>query len=798
VTSSYLSWDPPRTLDDDWQGILRVELDIVGGGATLTVHVNVPVQFGPAAVEIVGGRRITDLAYQLKLIAGAKYFTVEFPTYGDHSTYYVRLLHGGDKPLHPFFAVASFTFTIDCERGDCRESESAAPRTRRAQPVVDLLAKDYERLTAALVERVRATNPSWGDLSPASLERVLLELVAHQGDWLSYMQDRVLQEAFIDSATQRHSLRQHAVLLGHEVFEGQAAETTFAVEVDSAGFVPENVSVKMRGGADEPTVVFHTTQRVFVRPQNNSSNLVLAAWPGAITAQLPAGAREAMLLHHQVRLFAGQRLAFVPSNGETQIVTLTEVEQTSAPGWVDDPWSTSTVSTTSVELTRVAWAEPLRTALSPWLDKAQPLELHANLVDARHGDYRLTIVAETAHEGSLARGTGFMTLDRFNATIGRGRVGELLLRALRVPDGPVIYAATTHGSAPEFELEIDGDDWSRRDHLFASTGFDRHYVVCRDEDGGVWLQFGDGQRGRALEVVAVGPRHWRPLLRMRMHYRVGDPVAGNCARHTLDQLIGVEPSTGAADSELAALGTQLRFTNIRPGTGGQAARSREALRRDLPASIRRGAKLRAVTLADYAEVACQVPGVARAAAKSLGGVFNTVMILIDPEGTADLDENLRLAVHEHIDRLRMAGREHIVRAPDYVPLELQLVVCPQIGHPRHMVREAVLAALRPGDTERPGYFHADRLSFDQDIALSDVLAAVQRVPGVGSVVARVFRRRDRPGPDVTPRIMLAPTEVARLDADPNYPENGILGLGVIGLDIEDESAFSVAPIGGSS
>lgn len=793
MTTPYLSWEPDTGLDGAWQGIVSVALNqpLPTDPVTLEVTLNRDATgLDAAAVEIVGGRRITTMPYTVSFPSPRR-IDVVFDSHGDHSTYYVRLRHGGADPLHPFFAFAAFVFTIDCERGDCREPALQAPADRKPRPVVDLLAKDYEGLVRVLAERVRATNPSWGDLSPASLERVLLELVAHQGDLLSYMQDRVLQEAFVESATQRYSLRQHALLLGHRIFEGRAAETTFAFdEVATAGFVPRDVSIRMRAASGEPSVVFHTIERVFVRPENNASKLKFAAWPGAHRAELPVGAREALLWGADAKLVVGQRLALVPSNAATQIVTLVEVEQRHEPGWVETPGDPS--STASADLIRIVWDPPLSARLAPWIE---PVSIHANLVEARHGDYRRAIVPELEIAAAAdARGAAIVRLDRFNSTIVPARPSTAtgpqlgLLRALRLPDGPVLFTESAQGSVPELELIVGGEAWSCQDHLFGSTGFDRHYVAGRTEDGGLWLEFGDGVRGAAIDVTRLGEQAWRPARLLELHYRVGDPVAGNCARHAVEEIIGVEPSSGAGAAELAALGVALQVTNVRPGVLGQAARTRAALRVDIPASIRSGTKLRAVTLTDYADAARQVRGVARAAAKSLGGVFNTVVILVDPEGGTTLDDRLQAEVHAHIDKLRMAGREHFVRAPDYVPLEVELVVCPIIGWARHELREVILAALRPGADLRRGYFHPDRLSFDDDLALSDLLAEVQRVPGVRSVVASRFRRRDRPGAAVVPRILLGPTEVPRLDADPNYPENGTLIVRVVGLDV-DESAF---------
>src|SRR5262249_19240718 len=153
----------------------------------------------------------------------------------------------------------------------------------------------------------------------------------------------------------------------------------------------------------------------------------------------------------------------------------------------------------------------------------------------------------------------------------------------------------------------------------------------------------------------------------------------------------------------------------------------------------------------------------RATVRSAGGLFNTVMVLVDPEGAQDLDEGLRRRVHDHVDALRMAGREHVVLAAEYVPLEVELVVCVQPGFARHLVRDRVRAELRPGSKDHPGWFHPDRLSFGDAVRLGDLLAFVQGIPGVRSVEATVFRPLgDTRGSAVRDVILLGGTKVARL------------------------------------
>jgi hypothetical protein len=293
--------------------------------------------------------------------------------------------------------------------------------------------------------------------------------------------------------------------------------------------------------------------------------------------------------------------------------------------------------------------------------------------------------------------------------------------------------------------------------------------------------------GAALPFDAAAP----PNLELR--YRLGDPGAGNCAAHTLTQVLPFDDRESTEERDRLALGA-LAVTNVLPGTGARPRESNDAIRESIPAWVRGGPLERAVTARDHAAIAQAVPGVARAVARPLGEPFNTLLVLVDPRGTEALSPALRDRVARRLDYVRMTGREVRVAAALYVALDLELALCIEPGWQRQRVRDAVLAALRPGTDDRPGLFHPDRLGFAQSVELGDVLAQVQRIGGVRSVKALRFRRLFRPSdPAVMPRIPLADAEIARLDADPAIPDNGRLEVVVVGLDPDvDERAWAVA------
>ena len=58
----------------------------------------------------------------------------------------------------------------------------------------------------------------------------LVEVLAYVGDYLSYYQDAVATEAYLDTARQRISVRRHARLVDYRMHEGCNARAWVTVE----------------------------------------------------------------------------------------------------------------------------------------------------------------------------------------------------------------------------------------------------------------------------------------------------------------------------------------------------------------------------------------------------------------------------------------------------------------------------------------------------------------------------------------------------------------------------------------
>jgi len=223
-------------------------------------------------------------------------------------------------------------------------------------------------------------------------------------------------------------------------------------------------------------------------------------------------------------------------------------------------------------------------------------------------------------------------------------------------------------------------------------------------------------------------------------------------------------------------GLVLRPRNPLPAQGGTAPESSAEAKLFAPFAY--GQELaRAITPADYAEIAARHPKVQRAAAElRWNGSWYEVRVAIDPLGSAIADEALLAELFTELSRFRRIGHDLAVRPAVQVALDIVMTVCVAPTHLRAHVQAALKARFGAGCLAGGtlGYFHPDRLSFGDDIAVSRLLAAAQAVDGVDSVtLARLERLYEGPNGELAAGVLpIDALEIARADSDPTAPENG--------------------------
>jgi hypothetical protein len=327
----------------------------------------------------------------------------------------------------------------------------------------------------------------------------------------------------------------------------------------------------------------------------------------------------------------------------------------------------------------IVFTPPLPAAL-----RRQSVVVFANVAVASHGE----TVAQVLGSGDAARPHQRFALQH----------APLTHRA----------AASESGARAELEVRVGDVAWSARDTLYAAGAAERVYSTHTDEQGLLWLQFGDGVHGARLPSAANN---------LRARYRKGLGRAGNVRADALSQ----------------ALARPLGFkgvSNPAPASGGTDAEDTSTARSSMPLGTRTLGRV--VSLLDHEDFARAYAGIAKAEARALrlpavaqGAV---VAITIAAAGGEPIDAanplwaNLLAALNTsgdpHVPRRLLAARQRSYH------VGLKVRVDP--AYDSAAVLAAVEAALRA-----QGAFDARALG--QPLHGSQVIAAAHAVPGVVAV-----------------------------------------------------------------
>ncbi len=758
-------------LDD---GNVRVE-----GGVRRTP---ITVTWAARADQVAGLASPAEEAYYQAQGDPAKTLVVRVEPAGDYSVYCLRLVQSPSDAsppadVDPVLAAADFSFKVECPADfDCLAPEPATP-PRPTAPPIDYLSKDYASFRRLMLDRLSATLPDWTERNPADVGVTIVEALAQAADRLSQYQDAVATEAYLGTARQRISVRRHARLLDYRLHEGCNARAWVMLEVDGnadgqvlgqevAGtrtrFLTRCGASTLVDDADleglvarEAPVVFEPLTEAALYAAHNE--IRIHTW-GDHECALAAGATRASLVSDPalpLQLAIGDFLLFeerlgpgtgLQADADTQrrhVVRLTGVSPAAGEPDVQDP-------VTGVNVIEVAWAEqdalPFGFCLSTTIGRKEITNVtvaRANIVLADHGR---TLPTED--------------LGAADAPAGLVLAEGPLTHATDVVDGAAadLIDQEPREARPCIALEVDAEAWTAQQDLLGSDRFARDFVVEVDDRRRGRIRFGNGVNGRDPGSDSV-----------QATYRVGNGPAGNVGAGALAH--AVAPGLGI---------TQVR--NPLPATGGRRPEDLEQARLDAPEAFR--VQERAVTVDDYADVT-ELRGDVQKAVATLRwtGSWHTVFVTVDPHGDRPVDEPFEAELEAWLDRYRMAGNDVEIEPPRYVPLDLALTVCVEADHPRSDVHQELVDRFSNGIRRDGGLglFHPDNLTFGQPVYLSRIVAEAMAVPGVRWVDAREragsanrFRRWGEPyrGEAEDGAITLERLEIARLDNDPNQPENG--------------------------
>lgn len=758
----------------------------------------------------------------------------------DLSRYVLEI--AGVAQVDRFLSQASFSWSGVLER-PAPELPAVTPDLPPLADI-DYLAKDFQSFRKLMLDRMALVLPEWPERNPVDLGVAIVEVLAYAADNLSYYQDAVATEAYLETARERISVRRHVRLLDYRLHEGCNARVWLQIRPSdrTCPVAPQGTEV-LTGSVEEGTVerssdpsspyrqkiasgaqVFETLYEARLRPE--VSSLALYDW-GLPEFVLPAGSTSAALVGSPP-LEEGDvlvlRQARNPVSGEESDADLRLAH---AVRLCEPPRRTSDRGQEvrkKQEITEIVWHEEDALPFDLWVARETRqgvldglAEVLGNIVLADHSRTvceELPPVPPSGEYRPMLRERNLVSSVPFDARKARSLPARAALAQDPAEALPAIalyevseryfhqHAKPAPSPVPKFSvLEVQGKSALAQSHGAAAepsrrSHFDRVFAetlgLKPDEmpRPDVWLPKHDLlESGRfARDFVVETEADGRARLRFGDGLQGLEPSPGS--RFWAVYRIGSPPRGNVGPRTVTQLVTDGNRTaglagasNDVAAQGGVLPEDIEVARRNAPQAFH--VQQRCVTEGDYVTLTERFPGVFKAqCVKSWNGSGTTATVAVQRQGGRTADDAFLRKVDLYLRPFLLLGHQLEVRAPFLVPLLVGLAVEVEPSHLKSTVRDDLLQAL--GDRcladGRVGFFYPDRFTFGQPVYLSELIAAAMAVHGVASVEALEFHRlgREQGNELETGRIEMDRLEIAQCRNNPAAPHQGRIELRLTG------------------
>lgn len=905
-------------------GLDIVEVHENRRGLTLMFLEQTPPELVPANIRIDGPTDQPTLAVvEVRRVGNSDtrlrdYLTAELSAVGGEGVYRVSMVEArpdglpGSTPLRgmdPRFTACAIRFDVD--------EPVTAPIVAQASaipppvPAPSYLARDYQALRQLLLDGLAQDMPDWNERHVPDVAIMLVELFAFLGDDLSYYQDAVSTEAYLQTARRRTSIRRHARLVGYPFHEGCQARAWVSLTVRADCELPLS-AVSFTAQTPTMPLTFTPVRATLPSPYATDETpkgqpkgaviplrvahdpIEIYAW-GESHTYLPLGATAATLAEphdlpgRSLRLQPGDVILFEelhaedggpPDETHRHVVRLTRVEPANDPLrdrlLLDIAWDgldalpfqlpvtarspdtgqpeacavaranlvlvghgqrtvSETVTASRTSPSRLA--KPDLTWSCPYPNLNRVAEHQAILLKNLYQSWRDQLAVwrrralrgdalEDHQRAELSRQFGSAVIDELGLTtspdiptaeqadidalalwILLARADDLLEEKIRRLDVLSRLAAASGPLSGPLLAEVR-HDWGEA----ITRGLDPHHPAAWGPATDATTQdpttaqplltltdapATDGQPPSQWDVttglVDTEPETKRVVVEMEQDRTAGlrfNPATPPSGPLQATYLIG----NGAIGNVAAESITQVRgapadiqsVRNPLPAVGGRDPETLDAARRAIPGCYRQN-QPRALAPSDYATLSRKVSGVHNAAALlSWTGTRLCIRVAVQPRSGEDPDTMLLQRVEHALIVARAIGHDVTVTPPDYHPVFVALTVELDTFSIRDVARNKIAELLGDGELPdgSPAFFHPNRFSFGDTLYRSALVAAVQELPGVVSVLVtklRFLKRTTDPrSNDADGNLKVSPSGIIRCDNNPASPEHGYVELTLVG------------------
>ena len=758
--------------------------------------------YNPSGGTLLSPVPVSGLAWVLVNGRDVLRLTTALP--GDFTLYKLRI---DDSRIDPYFNDITFSFKAHCPSDlDCEPQAHECPPEESIDFPVDYRARDFWSFRRALLDFASQRYPDWQDRLEADAGNMLLEIMSAVGDELAYYQDRVAREAYLETATQRRSLRRHARLVDYTIHDGRGASTWLDITVKAGQTADVPAGADVWALADNGMRVDYEVGSGLAEVAANKKYVVNAKrntfephiWDEDNTC-LSVGTTDLYIKGHHEDDLSLDDLSTDKKPGKW-VLLKTFPKDASIPERafmvrlikVNDNKKQLKDPVFKKNITHLVWE---KAQALPYEMDMTVLEVHGNQVPVTAGKTEMKRFVIGVEPDKLK---DILEKEKKNIVRAVEREGPNGSAAylFSLPDsdsGQLVWLGDDPRNArPEIQLEeVEFDakkgewvkvrEWHWKRSFLGSPSslpYDRDFTL---EDGmwnrvvgyqrigqeikhidyasgdGATIRFGDGKFGSVPAGETV----------FRVTYRLGNGRRSNLPAGSLKKLEGKYGFIQAVTNPLSAK------DGMDPETFSEI--------RQLAPEAFRAIAFRAVRPEDYAGAAELLAWVQRAGATfRWTGSWLSAFVTPDPKGAVSVSEFQRSELVNQLDRYRQAGREAYALEPRYVNLDLEITVCVKPDAYCGEVKERVLEALlgKSGIRVRSGFFSPDNFTFGTSLDRSSLEAVIQNVSGVRAVKGMRIHRRGWYTWEKFTELSepVAKNEIIRIENDPLYPERGSLRL----------------------
>src|ERR1700740_2566489 len=326
-------------------------------------------------------------------------------------------------------------------------------------------------------------------------------------------------------------------------------------------------------------------------------------------------------------------------------------------------------------------------------------------------------VVQGITQGSAVFTIGNSTASPFSITtelIGTSDGSEL--QTFTLANNPVVSGSITiYVQNPAFGSTSGQDPilpWVQVQSLQQSDSSDLSWSQTVDANGVVSIHFGDGLNG---SIPPAG-------LNLYANYRVGGGTIGNLAANSI--------------VDIASAITGVSITASSATSGGTAAETIDQIRTNAPRAFT--TQQRAVTLADYGNLAMTLPVVSQA--NAVANTYTNITVYITGQGNTVPNQATLDTVTAYLQPLSLAGTVVTCTAATLVPINVGssgspvLIGCSSRYSPTSIQVQAVQAI--------QNLFAPSNVTLGGRVTLSSVYSALYAIPGVQFINIPLFVRSD--------------------------------------------------------